>query len=88
MRKSLLILAVLLFLPTACHVCVGQANVGGVNNNACCTSKELIVISKEVKGETSVVSQNPSSSTVPTSTPSPVSTPTTSPVPSPTATPI
>lgn len=70
MKKNLLILAVLLFLPTACHICVGQANVGGVNNNACCSSKELIIISKENKGENAIVNQNPSSSPVPTISPS------------------
>jgi len=93
MKKNLLILAAILFLPTACNVCVGQANVGGVNNNACCSTKELVIISKDNKGENTIVNQNPSASPVPSVSPSsgvvvlPSSTSTPLPIPSQTPSP-
>lgn len=68
MYKRLLIVGFFLLLP-ACSVCVGQANMAGINNNACCSTKEMTVISNNSRGENTIVNQNPSSSPNPTSTP-------------------
>lgn len=75
MKSRFLVLAILL-ATTGCHVCVGQANMSGISNNACCGVKEFIVVSGDNKGENNVVNQNPS----PVVSTSPTSSPTSSPV--------
>lgn len=65
MYKRLLIISFFLLLP-ACSVCVGQANMAGISNNACCSTKEMTVISNNSRGESNIINQNPNSSPSPT----------------------